>query len=49
MAKDIAADPDAAEATLEAAGMSVEEFEALMIDIAADPTKSAAFEAAQAG
>ena len=49
IAKDIEAAPDKAEATLKAAGMSVEDFESLMMDIAADPEKTKAFEAAKAG
>ena len=45
----IQANPDAAEATLAEAGMSVEDFEALMMDIAADPAKTEAFEKAKGG
>ena len=49
IAAKIKADPEAAEAAIKEAGMSVEEFEALMMDIAADPKKTEAFEAAKAG
>lgn len=48
LAKKIEADPDSAEKVLEEASMSVEDFEALMMDIAADPKKTEAFEAAKA-
>ena len=49
LAKKLEANPDQAEATLKEAGMSVEDFEALMMDIAADPAKTEAFEKAKGG
>jgi hypothetical protein len=49
LAKKIEANPDQAEAALKEAGMSVEDFEALMMDIAADPAKTEAFEKAKGG
>jgi hypothetical protein len=42
----VASDPDSAEAVLREHGLTVEEFEAMMYDIAADPELSADFEAA---
>ena len=49
LAKKIDAEPGKAEAILEEAGMSVEDFEALMLDISSDPAKTEAFAKARAG
>ena len=46
VARAVEADPDAAEAVLRENDLSIEQFEALMYRIAADPELSAAFEAA---
>ena len=47
LASAIAAAPNNAEAIIEADGLTEADFSALMYDIAADPKKTAAFEAAR--
>ena len=49
IAKAIDASPDDAEKVLKDNSMSVEDFEAMMLDIASDPAKSEAFQQARAG
>ena len=48
IAEALEADPDSAEAILERHGLTVEQYEALMYDISADPELSRAYEAALA-
>lgn len=47
IAREVEAAPDRATEILAAHGTTTEQFEALMFEIAADPEKSAAFEAAR--
>jgi len=48
IAGEIEADPDHATAILESHGMTSEQFQALMVEIAQDPAKSEAYAAARA-
>ncbi len=49
IATEIEAEPDRAAAILESHGMTPEQFQALMYEIAQDPAKSEAYAAARAG
>jgi hypothetical protein len=46
IAREIAADPDSAEAILARHGMTIEQFDQMMFDISADPELSEAYAAA---